>query len=147
MNKRITSLLLCFVMVFTMLVTAVPVFAEPSSSCTYTIEADKTEASPGDEIVFTLYVKQTGKLNTMGAELVVPTGLTYVANSATITDGINDVLNWTTAMEGISWTEAAMLVGGVGSISYEGTEKLELMKFKCTVDNSATVGDLSLIHI
>ncbi len=128
-------------MVFTMLVTAVPVFAEPSSSCTYTIEADKTEASPGDEIVFTLYVKQTGKLNTMGAELVVPTGLTYVANSATITDGINDVLNWTTAMEGISWTEAAMLVGGVGSISYEGTEKLELMKFKCTVDNSATVGD------
>ena len=41
MNKRITSLMLCFVMVFAMLATAVPVLAA-ESSCVYIFEADKT---------------------------------------------------------------------------------------------------------
>ena len=54
MNKRITSLLLCFVMVFAMLATAVPAFAEPSGirRSPITIKADKTTAKPGDTITY-----------------------------------------------------------------------------------------------
>ena len=59
MNKRITSLMLCFVMVFAMLATAVPVLAA-ESSCVYTFEADKTTARRGDTITFTVYMQQKG---------------------------------------------------------------------------------------
>lgn len=49
MNKRITSLLLSFVMIFAMFATAAPVSAEPATSTfTFTVEADKTTAGPGD---------------------------------------------------------------------------------------------------
>ena len=49
MNKRITSLLLSFVMIFAMFATAAPVSAEPATSTfTFTVEADKTTAGPGE---------------------------------------------------------------------------------------------------
>ena len=67
MNKRITSLMLVFTLILTMLATAVPALAAPpASSCTYSIEADKTSANPGDTINFTIYMQQTGKMNTYG---------------------------------------------------------------------------------
>lgn len=46
MNKRISSLLLCLAVIAVMLASAVPVLAA-ESSCTYTVEADKTTAIPG----------------------------------------------------------------------------------------------------
>ena len=42
MNKRITSILLCYGV--RMLATAVPALAESPSTCTFTVEADKSEA-------------------------------------------------------------------------------------------------------
>ena len=81
MNKRITSILLCFVMMFSMLATAVPALAAPASTCTFTVEADKSEAHRGDTITFTVYMQQTGKQNTLEFTVVPPEGLTYVANS------------------------------------------------------------------
>ena len=54
MNKRITSLLLCFVMVFAMLATAVPVFAAPIESTQLKVIPDKTTASPGDIITYSI---------------------------------------------------------------------------------------------
>ena len=46
MNKRITSLMLCFVMVFAMLATAVPVLA--ATPVELKVTADTTSANPGD---------------------------------------------------------------------------------------------------
>ena len=70
MNKRITSLMLVFTLILTMLATAVPALAAPpASSCTYSIEADKTSANPGDTINFTIYMQQTGKMNTLEGTL------------------------------------------------------------------------------
>lgn len=46
MNKRITSLLLSFVMVFVMLVTAVPAFAVTGKSSYYKMTPDKTDSIP-----------------------------------------------------------------------------------------------------
>ena len=138
MNKRITSLLLSFVMVFAMFATAVPTFAA-GGTCTYSIEADKTTAAPGDTINFTIYMQQTGKQNTLEGTLDIPSGLTFVADSGKVTEGVAEKLNWTQALEGVAWTPVPkMLLNGFGAESYTGTEKLSLMTFRCTVDANAT---------
>ena len=144
MNKRITSLLLCFVMVFAMLATAVPTLAA-GGTCTYSIEADKTTAVPGDVINFTVYMQQTGKQNTLEGTLDIPAGLTFVAGSGKITDGVSAKLGWTQAMEGVSWTpDPNMKLSGFGAESYTGTEKLSLMTFQCTVDSDAAAKDYNV---
>lgn len=141
MNKRITSLLLCFVMVFAMSAIAVPALAA-GGTCTYSIKADKTTAAPGDTINFTIYMQQTGKQNTLEGTLVIPSGLTFVANSGKVTEGVAEKLNWTQALEGVAWTPVPkMLLNGFGAESYTGTEKLSLMTFQCTVDSDATAKD------
>lgn len=147
MNKRITSLLLSFVMVFAMLATAVPAFAA-GGTCTYSIEADKTTAAPGDTINFTIYMQQTGNQNTLEGTLVIPSGLTFVADSGKVTEGVAEKLNWTQALEGVAWTPVPkMLLNGFGAESYTGTEKLSLMTFQCTVDGNAAAKDYQVTLI
>ena len=151
MNKRITSLLLCFVMVFASLTVALPAFAaEGTGTCTYSIEADKTTASPGDTINFTIYMQQTGKQNTLEGTLVIPSGLTFVADSGKVTEGVSEKLNWTQALEGVAWTPVPnMILNGFGAESYTGTEKLSLMTFQCTVDSDAAASnyEVKLINL
>lgn len=147
MNKRITSLLLSFVMVFAMLAAAVPAFAA-GGTCTYSIEADKTAAAPGDTINFTIYMQQTGKQNTLEGTLVIPSGLTFVADSGKVTEGVAEKLNWTQALEGVAWTPVPkMILNGFGAESYTGTEKLSLMTFQCTVDGDAAAKDYQVTLI
>ena len=147
MNKRITSLLLSFVMVFAMLAAAVPAFAA-GGTCTYSIEADKTTAAPGDTINFTIYMQQTGKQNTLEGTLVIPSGLTFVADSGKVTEGVAEKLNWTQALEGVAWTPVPnMILNGFGAESYTGTEKLSLMTFQCTVDGDAAAKDYQVTLI
>ena len=137
MNKRITSLLLCFVMVFAMLATAVPVFAT-GGTCTYTIEADKTTAHPGDTIKFTIYMQQTGNQNTLQGELSIPTGLTYV--SGDLEDGIRTTLGW----DAVEWTPSTMMLTGYGSESFTGTQKVALLNFQCKVNDDAVSQDYAV---
>lgn len=137
MNKRITSLLLCFVMVFAMLATAVPVFAT-GGTCTYTIEADKTTAHPGDTIKFTIYMQQTGNQNTLQGELSIPTGLTYV--SGDLEDGIRTTLGW----DAVEWTPSTMMLTGYGSESFTGTQKVAVLNFQCKVDSDAVIQDYAV---
>ena len=147
MNKRIASLLLCFVMAFAMLAAAVPAFAA-GGTCTYSIEADKTTAAPGDIINFTIYMQQTGNQNTLEGTLVIPAGLTFVADSGKVTEGVAEKLNWTQALEGVAWTPVPkMLLNGFGAESYTGTEKLSLMTFQCTVDGDAAANDYQVTLI
>ena len=153
MNKRIKSLTLVFVMILSLLATAVPALAEPTSTCTYTIEADKTSAHPGDTITFTIYMQQKGNQNTLEGTLVVPEGLTFVENSGKVEDGVSSTLNWTLALEGVAWTPWTSdptrpgILNGFGAVSYTGTSKLALMKFQCTVDNDATAKDYEVTLI
>ncbi len=137
MNKRITSILLCFVMMFSMLATAVPALAAPASTCTFTVEADKSEAHRGDIITFTVYMQQTGMQNTLEFTVEPPEGLTYVANSGIAADNISATLNWTGAAEGAGWTESSKYFSGFGSVSFTGTDKIKLMTFQCKVNDDA----------
>ena len=145
MNKRITSLVLVFVMILSLLATAVPALAAPpASSCTYSIEADKTSANPGDTINFTIYMQQTGNQNTLEGTLVIPDGLTFVTGSGKLEDGIKTTLGW----DSVEWTPVPnMILNGFGSESFTGTDKLALMKFQCTVDNDATAKDYEVTLI
>ena len=148
MNKRITSLMLVFVMILSLLATAVPALAAPpDSTCTYSIEADKTSANPGDTINFTIYMQQTGTQTCMEGTLVIPDGLTFVAGSGKIEDGLATALNWTGAGEGVWWTPESMIMNGFGSEDFTGEEKIALMKFQCTVDSDATAKDYEVTLI
>ena len=133
MNKRILSILLCFTLVLSLLVSAVPAYADPVSTCTFTVEADKTTACRGDTINFTVYMQQTGKQNTLEFTVVPPEGLTYVANSATLGENIQETMGF----DEVAWTEQSMYCSGFGAYSYTGTDKNVLLTFKCTVDDDA----------
>ena len=97
MNKRITTLFLCLVMVAAMLVSAVPVFAEPSAHppITFTIKADKTTAKPGDTITYQAIIGPVEKLQTTEFKLVIPDELEYTGGSSP--EGLAAKMNATTA--------------------------------------------------
>ena len=135
MNKRITSLLLCFVMVFVMLATAVPALAAPITSTQLKVIPDKTTASPGETITYTIIMGPVSDMGSMQMVLDIPTGLTYVENSAKLTDGLRTTLGFDTA----DWTEVTKMVNGVASAAdYESATDTELAKFQCKVDDGAT---------
>ena len=135
MNKRITSLLLCFVMAFAMLATAVPALAAPITSTQLKVIPDKTTASPGETITYTIIMGPVSDMRSMQMVLDIPTGLTYVENSAKLTDGLRTTLGFDTA----DWTEVSKMVNGVASAAdYESATDTELAKFQCKVDDGAT---------
>ena len=74
MNKRITSLLLCFVMVFALMAIATPAFADTSvyPPVTFTIKPDKTTAKPGDTIAYQAILGPVEKLQSVQFELLIP---------------------------------------------------------------------------
>ena len=134
MNKRITSLLLCFVMVFTMLAAAVPALAMSTEApITVTIDPDKTTASPGDTITYTVNVGPVKRLQSVNFTLVIPEGLTYVSGKEV--DGLKALLGADKA----EYTDSTktMVVSGGGSYNSDGTTAL--MQFSCTV-NAGTEG-------
>lgn len=128
-------------MIFGMLGTAVPVFAEEPQTCTYTVRADKNEANPGDTINFTVYMQQTGILHSVEFELSIPSGLTFKAGSSFVPAGTQSAIKFDT----ISLEESTMIFNGVGSnpSPFNGGEEIALLQFSCSVDNSA-VGDYTV---
>ena len=130
MNKRITSIVLSFVMLFTMLATAVPALAAGSTSLTVT--ADKAEASPGDTITYKVKLGSVTDLFGLGFKLSIPSGLTFVPGSGKIADGAQTAMS----AVAINWTEGS-LTYGVGNANYTSESTLELLEFKCTVDDGA----------
>lgn len=135
MNKRITSLLLCFVMVFTMLAAAVPALAAGSTS--FKMTADKTEAHPGDIITYTVTMGAVTNLDSLKIKLDIPAGLTFVTGSGKITEGLATTMN----VDGAEFTESTMviLIGNAkAQDGYTSTLDTEIMKFQCKVDAEAS---------
>ena len=143
MNKRITSLLLCFVLILTMLATAVPALAAGTSS--FTIAADRAEANPGDTITYTVTMGAVSRLDSLKFKLVIPEGLTIVPGSGTLATGLKDTLKCVDT----AWTESTKVFyvtkcdEGTG---YSSANPTELMKIQCTVDAGAS-GNLTVDFI
>ena len=133
MNKRITSLLLCFVMVFTMLAAAVPALAAGSTS--FNIKPDKTEAHPGDTISYTISLGAATNLRSIKIKLSIPEGLTYVANSGKTPDGLEATLN---NAQKAAFTESTKVFIVATADGYTSTTETLLMEFECKVNEGAS---------
>ena len=135
MNKRLTYLLLCFVMVFAMLATAVPALAAPITSTQLKVIPDKTTASPGETITYTIIMGPVSDMGSMQMVLDIPTGLTYVENSTTLAANLKTTLGF----DLLDWTEVSKMInGGASAADYESATDTELAKFQCKVDDGAT---------
>ena len=141
MKKKVTSLLLCFIMIFSMMTVAVPVYAAPVASTTLTVAADKTTAAPGDTITYTITMGPVSDLGSIQMVLDIPAGLTYVAGSGSLAAGLKAKLGFDTAdyTEGTKDGKPRIMINGVASAAdYESAADTVIATFKCTVDAGAT---------
>ena len=144
MNKRITSLLLCFVMVFALMAIATPAFADTSEHppVTFTIKPDKTTAKPGDTITYQVFVGPVEKLETAQFELVIPDELEYTGGSspADLATKMN-----ATAAEFTSETKVFVLGGDKGG--YSSTSDTLLTTFTCKVKAGVAAGKMPVVTV
>lgn len=139
MNKRITSMLLCLVMIFSMMTVAVPVYAAPVASTTLTVAADKTTAAPGDEITYTITMGPVSDLGSIQMVLDIPAGLTYVAGSRSLASGLKATLGFDDVAFTENMTTGRHIINGAASAAdYESAADTVIATFKCTVDAGAT---------
>ena len=134
MNKRITSLLLCFVMVFAMLATAVPALAASITSTQLKVSPNKTKVSPGDIITYSIVMGPVSDLGSLMMDLEIPEGLEYVANSGEIVNGITEAMGF----DEVAFTEITKRITGYSTVDYECTTDTKLAEFRCKVKDSAT---------
>ena len=135
MNKRITSLALAFVMALSLLANALPVWAAPIESTQLKVVPDKTTASPGDTINYTVIVGPVSDMGSIQMQLEIPEGLTYVPNSGRLVDGLKETLGF----DVVDFTEVSLMInGGALAVDYESDADTELAKFQCTVDEGYT---------
>ena len=76
MKKKHTAWLLVFVMVISLLTSAVPIYG--ATSFELRITADKTEAYSGDTITYTVVAGAVENFQSANFTLVIPEGLTFV---------------------------------------------------------------------
>ena len=136
MNKRITSIVLSLVMLFTMLATAVPVFA--ATPVALKVTADTTSAHPGDTINYKVFVGAVTNMGGLEFRLNIPSGLTIVDGSISIPTGLETTIDSDGAIvvpksgNGYKWSYSAQMTG------YTGSSDLVILNFACTVDGGAS---------
>ena len=136
MNKRITSIVLSLVMLFTMLATAVPVLA--ASPVELKVTADTTSANPGDTINYKVSVGAVTDMGGLEFKLDIPSGLTVDDSSISIPDGLETIIDSDgpiivpTRSNRYYWLYSAQLTG------YTGTSDLVILTFSCKVDDGTT---------
>ena len=143
MNKRITTLFLCLVMVVAMLVSAVPVLAEPSvyPGITFTIKPDKTTAKPGEIIAYQAILGPVEKLQSAFFELVIPDELEFIDGSCP--DGLAAKLGAAAA----EFTPSTVIYGSYGAGEYTSTGDTVLVNFTCKVKEGVAAGKKPVISI
>ena len=134
MTKRITSLLLCLVMLFSMMPAAMHTHA--ATQTTVTVEADKTAVNPGDTVTYTVYLQSSIDIYAAQLYLDIPEGVTYVAGSGALAANVKNTLG---ADGDCSWVEAdrILLLGSSTAFKNISEEKLAVATFQCTVDSDA----------
>ena len=136
MNKRITSIVLSLVMLFTMLATAVPVLA--ATPVELKVTADTTSANPGDTINYKVSIGAVTDMGGLEFKLDIPSGLTIVDGSISIPDGLETIIDSDgpiivpTSSNNYYWLYSAQLTG------YTGTSDLVILTFSCKVDDGTT---------
>ena len=136
MKKKVTSLLLVFVMILSMMVTAVPAFAA-SASNTLVITTGETEVYPGDEITYTVAIGPVKNLAGIWFKLNAPEGLTF--KEGALADGLKDKL----AVNSCGFNAENQVVAIVGGMDYTSEENTDILTVTYTVDDNF-IGKLKL---
>lgn len=145
MNKRITSIVLSLVMLFTMLATAVPVFA--ATPVALKVTADTNSAHPGDTINYKVFVGAVTNMGGLEFRLNIPSGLTIVDDSISIPTGLETTIDSDGAIvvpksgNGYKWSYSAQMTG------YTGSSDLVILNFACTVDDGASGDKIVTINV
>ena len=145
MNKRITSIVLSLIMLFTMLATAVPVFA--ATPVALKVTADTTSAHPGDTINYKVFVGAVTNMGGLEFRLNIPSGLTIVDDSISIPTGLETTIDSDGAIvvpksgNGYKWSYSAQMTG------YTGSSDLVILNFACTVDDGASGDKIVTINV
>ena len=117
MNKRITSLLLCFLMVFGMLATTAE-HTHAASKPTVSMEANKATANAGDEVELTIYFQSP--TDSVGGQLsvVLPEGITLLSCNLECLDPDDyDALD--AADEAVKLAKRALGMSREGNLSWD----------------------------
>ncbi len=141
MKRKVTSLLLCFIMLFSVMSVAVPAYAAPVTSTALTVTADKATAAPGETITYTITMGPVSDLGSIQMVLDIPSGLTYVSGSGSLAAGLKAKLGFDTVdyTEGTKEGKPRIMINGVASAAnYESATDTVIATFKCTVDAGAT---------
>ena len=142
MNKRIASLLLCFVMVFALMAVATPAFADTSAHppVTFTIKPDKTTAKPGDTITYQVIIGPVEKLQTAQFKLVIPDELEYTGGSSP--EDLKTKMNAETAE---LYPTKVFVLGGIKD--YSSTSDTLLATFTCKVKAGVAAGKMPVVTV
>lgn len=128
--KRIVAAVLAVLMITAILpITAV---AEVTTPVTLTVSADVNNAEEGDVVTFTVKMGAVTELPMQGMffKLSIPQGLTYVAGSGKIADGLKEKFG---AYE-TSFTDKTLIFVNGGGGKYTGASDITLMTFNCKVN-------------
>ncbi|MBQ6862691.1 MAG: hypothetical protein IJO14_00485 [Clostridia bacterium] len=130
MKKVITTLVLSVFLLISLIPMSTAFAAE---STNIVLSADKTTAYPDDVINFTVSIGAVEHL--MGAEFMVtiPAGMTYVAGSAAVADGLKTTLGCASA----DWTESTMKFSAYGDGDYSSQSNTKILTFSCKIDANA----------
>lgn len=142
MNKRIASLLLCFVMVFALMAITTPAFADTSAHppVTFTIKPDKTTAKPGDTITYQVIIVPVEKLQTAQFKLVIPDELEYTGGSSP--EDLKTKMNAETAE---LYPTKVFVLGGIKD--YSSTSDTLLATFTCKVKAGVAAGKMPVVTV
>ena len=133
MNKRIRKMLMSFILVICMLVTSIPVYAAQPTQIKVT--ANKTTAQQGDVIDYTITMGSVSGLGTIQMDLLIPNGVTYVANSGALASGLKATLGF----DDVAFTEVTKRISGMAlATDYSSNSDTEIATFQCRVDDEFT---------
>ena len=94
-----------------------------------TVEASVTEVQVGDTVDYTVYAHGDG-LTALQFQLIVPEGMSYVAGSAAVPDGLKDHLGWAAT----DFTESYMMWTGYNDLPATFEEGTVLLTFSCIAE-------------
>ena len=115
---------------------------------TLTVAANKDNAKRGDEITYTVYMQQTDTITCFAFYVKAADGLTFVDNSVTLSEGakklFGETFEYTSPKDTV---DPEKVLPYFSWYSVEGEDvtnksKIELAKFKCTVDDDADLDKL-----
>ena len=153
MNKRITSLLLCFLMVFGMLATTAE-HTHAASKPTVSMEANKATANAGDEVEITIYFQSP--IDSVGGQLsvVLPEGISFVScNIENATSDMNAMMAVFQIKQALgmgdgdlSWDTPTMQIFFTSDSPFTNIANapVAMAVLKCKVDDDAASGTYNI---